>query len=547
MNDCEGKTYEDTKVVDSHCVQTGTMEGFLHFADGTGIPGFEINITYGTQKWTAKTDESGFFRLTGLPYFNKTKTTYSVRPGNGYVGDTQSVSFDTKPGDNMVKGVEFIMGESVKFSGYVQYSGTSIPVQGVSFLVDGHEVHNASGKVVSDHEGKFAFRMTKDTDHKIQAVKDGHTFYQNGFYHEDDNENQFDYHFTTDKAGIYFYDETTVKLIGRVAGGKDQGDIPLGNSLSRNNLGDDLEMVLTLEGDNSSRLVWDILDRNKKERDTVYVHKAHDKRHQYQTKVHTTLNRMVVKPDVYTGEYEVWLPPVKWKVQQITAKGYATLFQDGQMGDVIDLTDSLTEHADHYKGSWKNAEGVKVSDVDVSYYAQYNRIYHSPVLIDYQPIGYGKFDYFGDLYYNAKNLAGESEQVPLCYPVRKENWPENKKDSLMAVYTFGHPVFSIERNYPIKISAVEKYYYNNNTKSDTIDVIRLSGGEVIVHNSMVSSTHREVVPLDSVGEATYNLRASQTPYMLTGEDAVRTVNMTLFMDGTYYEAKPLKAFWARII
>jgi len=542
VNDCEGKTYEDTKVVDSHCVQTGTMEGFLHFADGTGIPGFEINITYGTQKWTAKTDESGFFRLTGLPYFNKTKTTYSVRPGNGYVGDTQSVSFDTKPGDNMVKGVEFIMGESVKFSGYVQYSGTSIPVQGVSFLVDGHEVHNASGKVVSDHEGKFAFRMTKDTDHKIQAVKDGHTFYQNGFYHEDDNENQFDYHFTTDKAGIYFYDETTVKLIGRVAGGKDQGDIPLGNSLSRNNLGDDLEMVLTLEGDNSSRLVWDIQDRNKKERDTVYVHKAHDKKHQYQTKVHTTLNRMVVKPDVYTGEYEVWLPPVKWKVQQITAKGYATLFQDGQMGDVIDLTDSLTEHADHYKGSWKNAEGVKVSDVDVSYYAQYNRIYHSPVLIDYQPIGYGKFDYFGDLYYNAKNLAGESEQVPLCYPVRKENWPENKKDSLMAVYTFGHPVFSIERNYPIKISAVEKYYYNNNTKSDTIDVIRLSGGEVIVHNSMVSSTHREVVPLDSVGEATYNLRASQTPYMLTGEDAVRTVNMTLFMDGTYYEAKPLKAY-----
>ena len=543
VNDCEGKKSEGTKVVQSHCVQTGTLEGYLRFADGTGIPGMDINVTYGNdKKWTVQTDESGFFRVSELPYVDATETHYTVRPGSGYTGDPQTVRFGTQPGDNMVKGVEFLLGESVKFSGFVQYNGTSIPVQGVSFLVDGYEVHSAAGKVVSDHEGKFSFHMTKDTDHRIQAVKDGHTFYQRGFYHADEDTTIFDYNFTADKAGIYFYDDTKVKLIGRVAGGKDQAAIPLGNSLSKNNLGNDLQMVFTLEGDNTSRLVWDVQNSKLKERDTVFVHRAHDKKYKYQTKVHTTLNRMVVNPDVHTGEYEVWLPPVKWKIQQITAKGYATLFQDGQTGDVIDLSDSLTKHVDHYTGSWKNAEKVTVSEVDVEYYAQYSRIYHSPVIIDYQQIGYENFSYFGDHYYNAKNLAGESVKVPLCYPVRKDNWPAGKKDSLEAVYTFGHPVFDVDRTYPMKISAVEKYYYNNDTKNDTVDIIRLSGGEVTIHNGMISSTHRETVPLDSVGEAIYNLKVSQTPYLLTEKDALRTMTLTLEMDGTHYEAKPLNAY-----
>ena len=132
-----------------------------------------------------------------------------------------------------------------------------------------------------------------------------------------------------------------MKLTGRIVGGKEQGEKPLGYGLSTNNLGDSLKMVLTLEGDNASRLVFDIQDRNLKERDEVFEHKAaneKDKKYTQQTKVHTTLNRKVVYPDVHTGEYEVLLPPVKWKIQQITASGYATLFQNGQVGQTLDLT-----------------------------------------------------------------------------------------------------------------------------------------------------------------------------------------------------------------
>ena len=241
--------------------------------------------------------------MSALPYVNNTETTYTVAPNLNEFSDVQPVTFKTTPGGNLVKDVTFVVEQSIKISGYVQYKDTSIPVQGVSFLVDGHEMHTAAGKVVTDFEGKFSFRVLEGIGHSIQAVKDGHTFYRGGFYHEndDDPDTKTVYDFTADPPALYFYDDTRVKLIGRVAGGKDQGDIPLGNSLSRNNLGDDLQIVLSLEGDNASRLVYDNQDHDKKERDEVFYNPANDSKYKYQTKVHTTINHMIISPDIHTG------------------------------------------------------------------------------------------------------------------------------------------------------------------------------------------------------------------------------------------------------
>ena len=542
-NDCEGISYQSTDTIVGQCKETGTVEGYLRFPDGAGIPGLTVNIssTDGSVQETTTTDESGYFKKEGLPYWGADFSgAYQVAPNLNGFSDVRLITFGTEPGTNLINNVVFYVEQNVRFSGYVLYNGTSIPVNGVSFLVDGREVHTSAGPVTSDFEGKFSFRMLPG-DHTIQAIKDGHTFYQQGFYHEDSDLSKTKYNFSTDKAGIYFYDDTRVKLIGRVAGGKDQGDLPLDNSLSRNNLGDDLQMVFTLEGDRASRLVWDIQDTQLKETDEEFIHQTHDD-NKYTTKVHTTLYRKVVKPDVQTGEYQVWLPPVKWKIEQITARGYATLFQDGHTSDVIDLSDSLTLHTDVVKGQWRSKSGKDLTEVEVKYHAQYNRIYHAPVNIDYQQIGYDNFDYFGNRYYTAKGLDGTSVKVELVRPVLKDNWPKERKDSLRADYTFGYPVFNIERSYPIRISATEKYYYNNSQHPDSIDVVRLSGGKVTIQNGFVSSTHREEVQLDSVGEYVYLLEAKQIPYLITGKEAMRTVTMTLKMDGTYYEAAPLQAY-----
>ena len=546
VNDCEGKIYHSSDTLLCHCVQTGTLEGYLRFGDGTGIPKEPITITLDDKvSETVWTDERGFFRKTGLPYFDETETVYTVSSSAPGVS-TQLVRFGTAPGENVVSDVVFVCGESVKFSGYVFYEGTSIPVQGANFMVDDCLVHSGTGKVESDHEGKFVFHMMKDRTHIVQAVKDGHTFLREGYYHlnDDDPDTLIRYNYSTNVANFYFYDKTRVKLIGRVCGGTDQGDLPLGNSLSRNNLGDELEMVFTLEGNNTSRLVWDIQNKDLKERNEVFIHQAHDTKYEYKTKVHTTINRMVISPDIHTGEYEVMLPPVKWKIQQITAKGYPTLFQDGQVGDVIDLSDSLTQHFDTIHGSWQNAMKEPVTTVVVDYHAQYRRVYHSPILIDYKQVGYENYDYFGELFYKAKDLNGYSTQVPLLHAKKKADWPANtlRTDSLEAVYTFGYPVFGMTRKYPINISAFEKYYYNNNTKNDTVDKVMMKGGLITVHNGLASTVHTDTLSLNEKGEGTYQLQASQIPYNLTGKDALRTVTFTMLLDGTYYEAVPLKAY-----
>lgn len=99
--------------------------------------------------------------------------------------------------------------------------------------------------------------------------------------------------------------------------------MPLGNNLSKNNLGDSLTIVLALEGDNTSWLVYDNQNPNRTTREEVVRHQLNGNKHF--TTVRTERKRMTVLPDEKTGEYELSLPPVRWKVQQIYCKGYPTL------------------------------------------------------------------------------------------------------------------------------------------------------------------------------------------------------------------------------
>ena len=54
------------------------------------------------------------------------------------------VTFDGTSNNRTLR--EFTIENGRRFSGYVMYEGTSIPVKGVNFLVDGNRIHNAQGK-----------------------------------------------------------------------------------------------------------------------------------------------------------------------------------------------------------------------------------------------------------------------------------------------------------------------------------------------------------------------------------------------------------------
>ena len=537
--DCEGTSYHYSDSVVAGCKHSCKMEGYVRFADGTGIPNVEVTITAkdGNSFTDAvMTDDTGKFTIENLSYFGKKSVVYNVGVTSSDMIELENNHYDVTFNDstNYRELKDFIVTSGNRFSGYVMYEGTSIPVHGANFSVDGHDVYTASGKLLeTDFDGKFTFYVLNGS-RTIVAKMDGHTFTDGG---------KFTHNFVDKLSDIYFYDATKVKLIGRVVGGDTQGNLPLGNSLSRNNLGRDVTMVLTLEGDNTSNLVFDNTNPQLSERDTIHYNGKQGDPQVYATSVKTYRKRMVVKPDSITGEYTVELPPVKWKVQQIYCEGYATLFQEGKVSDVVDLTDAIKPIEKKYEGSWVNLAKVTITDPTVTYNAIYNRIYHNPVELTYKQVGYGPFDYYGDYSYTATNLGGDKSEVPLVYQVAEKT--SDKEDAATVIktkYTFGFPVFSVNRQYSYRLSAVERYYWNNNHNSDTVDVVQMNGGKVVVHNGMVSSTHKEEVQLNEEGVGIVVLYAQQVNYNLTEKDALRTVSMTLELDGKTYEAEPLKAY-----
>ena len=529
--DCEGTSYEETDVAEGACKHTGMVEGYLRFPDGTGMPGVDVAITLdGRLVQTVTTDEHGHFVAEELSYNNSDVVTYKVAPvgTNNLKLKVSSYEVTFKGDSNYQSLPAFVVTSGVRFSGYVMYAGTSIPVKGARFMLNNHEVHNVNGKPVeSDFDGKVSFYVNSSSN-VIQAVMDGHKFTNGGYFKSADG-----YTFTGDVDQAFFYDETTVKLVGRIVGGDAQGDLPLDNNLSRNNLGTGVKMVLTLEGDNSSWLVYDNLQPEKSTRDEVIAHTKNDSNN-YKTKVHTTRKRMEVSPDSLTGEYTLYLPPVRWKVQQVYANGYPTLFQDGMVSEVIDLTNCLEKHTDVISGLYKTCDGTTVDSLVETYYAKYNRIYHAPVELIRKQVVYDDFDYFGDKTYVSRTANGTKTTVPLAYP-------DAKADGGVA-YTFGHPVFSLDRIYPLKLSAVERYYWNNNPSNDTVDVVKVGGGKVTIHNGLESGTHKEVVQLDDNGEAYYGIKVKQINYLLQGDDALRNITLTLEQDGTTFEAERIQGY-----
>ena len=532
--DCEGTHYAETDTVEGRCKDTGMVEGYLRFRDGTAAAGITVAVYHGSEQVAETvTDDSGYYMIDELSYYGGTSVTYTVGPVNSgsihhkYETDKYEITFNAT--SNHEKLGDFIITSGFRFSGFVMFEGTSIPVKGAQFLVNGHKVYTSAGKPLeSDFEGKYSFRVGEG-DNIIQAVMDGHTFINDGYFKSAEG-----YNFTEDKSLQFFYDDTKVKLIGRIVGGDTQGDLPLDNNLSRNNLGSGLKMVLTLDGDNSSWLVYDNLHPNVSERDTIFAHTNNDRAQHYQTKVHFTRKRLEVSPDSLTGEYTLYLPPVRWKVQQIYNDGYSTLFQEGMTSEVIDLTDCTTEHTDTIAGTYLTASGSEVRSPIVRYYAKYNRIYHSPLELLSRQITYDKFDYLGEKVYVAQCVDGTKSRVPLAY--------EDAGSPTGVAYTFDHPVFSLNRSYPILLSAVERYYWNNNHQSDTIDVVKVGGGKVIVHNGLKNNTDRSEVALDDNGEGILNLEAEQMPRMLTGKEALRTVTLTLEKDGSTFETTPIQGY-----
>ena len=499
---CEGE-HVSSLTIEGNCEPTGMVRGYVRLSNGIGLPGYTVTakpngtIT-GAKILTCVTDSTGFFEIGGLIYQKKGSYSLTVSdPNNEASFKPQSVTFDDDI--NLHTDIIFTQNDYYTFSGYVLYEGSSIPVSGVSFLRDGVEIINSSGKpVTTDNQGAFEVSVPQGS-HQIQVVKDGHVFKNKGFFITPDAKPDSTWHdWQKDVSNIYLWDETKVSLRGRVAGGNDQGLLPLGESLSQNNLGDDLTIVLQLEGDNTSWIVRDQLDATVTERHNEYYHGKNDT-----TRVDSYRHRIIVHPDPKTGEYQLPLPPVKFKVTEIYAKGYPTLFQTGMVSETVDLN------------RYANGE-----------IAVYSRIYHTLPTLDIWQFNGTQERYYGQKQYVSMDNVGLRDTVML--------WNNG-------VYTLGYPVFMAAASVPMVLSAREEYHYNNELLG-RLDVVQLHGGKVIANNGLVSDATTDEIELDSIGQATYVFTPNNTTFTMDNDMALHSLKFTLLYDGSYYDITPIKGY-----
>ena len=494
---CNGTTTVHTASTEGRRSPYGLIAGRVQYEDGSGCYGTTVTLSRdGAEDIKMLTDERGAFRFDSLLY--GTSTTYSIVPTsqtaqfvfNNTSSPTATVTLSAE--NNVVENLNFDNISSVRFSGRVLYKLSSVPVRDANILLNGKMVKKSGDAVKTDMSGNFSISVPKNSAFTLQIVKQGHTFEGDGFVRIDG-----DSLLTLSKAqdGVRIWDQTKVRLAGRVVGGIDQASLPLGKGLSRNNLGDNLQLVLELEGDNVAYIVRDPEDLT---RDTLeYTIGA--------TRIHYQHKRIVINPDPVTGEYEADLFPTKYKVVQATAQGYATLFAQGKTSETIDL--SNTE------------PGI------------FSITYRTPIEVTYKQSVYGNdYDYYGLKSWTAEALNGEEMKVDLV---------SQEADGSYS-YLFGAPVFTAGQ-YQFRVSAHEDYYYNND-RTRVPDRVYLKGGNLKIYNGMRETTDIQSVPLDANGSALVSVIFDQVTYVQTGENALHSLDFSVESEGEYVTSNPLQAY-----
>ncbi len=530
LYDCNGRHSDHSASAVGRRTIYGEIRGNVLMPDNSGMAGVSVALQGpdGQLLRTAVTDADGAYSFDSLTYDIATGSSFVVIPTHAYgvfsFNNTSAATASiTLSADNAIAyGIGFVNTSTARLSGRALYKGSTIPVAGAMFLLNGDTVRSNSAPLRTAIDGTFELTVTKSQLNTLQIFKPGHTFEGEGILRVEDGSETF----SLDKSldGVRFYDETKVRLIGRVAGGVDQRDLQRGFGIGTNNLGDDLQLVLQLEGDNTAHFVH---DPNDLTRDTMQqtVNYAKILPEGGENVTHTLFEkkRITIRPDQTTGEYAVDLYPVKYKVVQATAKGYSTLFASGTGSETFDLTNApLTQQTDTYRNN------------TIQFNAVYDRIYRTPVEVELTQLLYGiEQDGFGEPMMKAAGFTQKANDTVYLYTKLQDGTVQ---------YTLGYPVFHNKRQYQFQAYAYEDYYYNN-TASGKRDRVPQRGGKVTIRNGMHNSTNHTAYDLDNDGRNRgIWLMVDKLQTEIAGEGALCTVSAALTVEGNAVETDVFRAY-----
>lgn len=446
------------------------------------------------------TDSTGNYMISGIPY-TANGPTYKVVPLLGtHQFNPSSVNRLLSDRTNSYT-VDFVDNSAFPVSGTVYYRNSTVPVQGATFTVDGQYAQQSNGTLItSDASGNFSINVPIGV-HEVKVVKANHGFTYGGKIINIDGSNR---NYQSAVSGLVLYDTTTVRFIGRIAGGTIQENLPLGHSISKNNLGDNPSLTLQLTGVQNRKInasptntdsivtVKHFLPSNQP--DSSKAHKTWVEYKDYSITIH---------PDSVTGEFFADIIPESFSLTSAKTNGQADIIGNNPVS--IDFSNVFTIQKDGY--AYKDSTQIKDTvwnyknyTDSVPYNASYKAILRvNPVLnVQQLNVGNGIFmSYFGDSSYSVSPLAGAPIPIDLY-------------NSKTGKYSFGNPVFLQNRTYSFAITSFEEYKYNG--KNNMIDRVPSQNALISVDNELnarASAGGPDTLSLNNFGAGIYSFTCGE--------------------------------------
>ena len=190
-----------------------------------------------------------------------------------------------------ISGVDFIDNSSFTLTGKVNFVGTNCPSKDVLIAVDGLVVTKNGETVKTDDQGDFSVEVPIG-EHFISLQKNNHQFVEDRFPSSGLYDFQANLNLTTP-----FEDSTFMKVVGRVAGGGEQAQTLPNFGYGKNNIG-----------------IADIT---------------------FSSQLQNGCITKVVSTDSLNGEYEVYLPPLKYEIPDFSPKNNGAIdFENNALADL---------------------------------------------------------------------------------------------------------------------------------------------------------------------------------------------------------------------
>lgn len=490
-------SYKGTKYNMNHGVATNVT------TSSKDIPTF---VQLGYSSYTA-TD--GSYQIRSLPYTGN-GTTYMIVPTLGIHQFASAKELRLINSQAQSHTVNFTDKSSFKISGKVMYKGGNVPVEGVSFAVDGVTVMDGKSNIVkTDAHGQFTISVPVG-QHEVKAVLANHTFENGGKLTNSDGT---DRNYQDDDNGFEIFDVTTVRYIGRVAGGTKQEAFPVGHSLSKNNLADDVRIELTYQND-AYQMTATKHEETLNHFKGVYAKKQYDNRVVYEG------NKITIYPNAETGEFFADLIPEKYKIN-VVVPGHDNI---PGSGEDLNLSNEFAKQSEvnAYVDSI-STQGKFVNCSDTVYYNKKQQFIkrYTPSIIVKEKVK-GKFqDFFGKEELSISTLDQTKTIKVKTYD------PDNAAQP----YTLGVPVYEQGQYVTYHITTAEVYEYKDKDgrRKDGVkeDIVPTPEAKLSFSRGDIAYGTQEDITTDEKGEAEWTFQVNN-PEMTS---ALRSAAM----DMTYSE------------